>query len=179
MKDHPDRLNDLFEAIYDNLRRIAAIKLAAESPGQTLSATALVNEVFLRLRKMHPDFWEDERHIRNTAARAIERILIDIARRKGAEMNGGGRQFIDADPDLFVGTTMSAEDIVAIDDALARLQEQDQRAAQLVKLRIYLGLTVSQAAESLGISEATAYLDWAYAKACVRVALDPDLDRKF
>src|SRR5262245_61145241 len=163
---------DLLPLVYDELRQLAAARVAAENPGQTFQATALVHEAYLRLvGGDEPQDWNGRGHFFAAAAEAMRRILIENARRKKAERHGGGwarHELIDAD--LAVDT--SGDDLFAVDEALSRLAAVDARAARLVELRFFLGLTLEEAAAHLGLQERTAYRDWAYARAWLRQALD-------
>ena len=157
----------LLPLVYQELRRLAEQKLAAEPAGQTLQATALVHEAFLRLRgagasdKQH---WQGRRHFFGAAAEAMRRILVDNARRKNAEKRGGGRARQDFDA-IDVAAPERSDDLVALDEALTRLAAADAPAAELVKLRYFAGLSLPEAAEVLDISPRTADRVWAYAKA--------------
>jgi RNA polymerase sigma factor (TIGR02999 family) len=162
----------LLPLVYEELRRLAAQRLSQEKAGQTLQATALVHEAYLRLvGGDQADHWNGRGHFFAAAAEAMRRILVEAARRKGAERHGGGwarHELIDAD--LAVDT--SGDDLFAVDEALTRLAAADPRAARLVELRFFLGMTLEEAAAHLGIQERTAYRDWAYARAWLRQALD-------
>jgi RNA polymerase sigma factor (TIGR02999 family) len=162
----------LLPLVYEELRRLAAQRLSQEKAGQTLQATALVHEAYLRLvGGGQADHWNGRGHFFAAAAEAMRRILVENARRKGAERHGGGwarHELIDAD--LAVDT--SGDDLFAVDEALTRLAAADPRAARLVELRFFLGMTLGEAAAHLGIQERTAYRDWAYARAWLRQALD-------
>ena len=157
----------LLPLVYQALRRLAEQKLAAEAPGHTLQATALVHEAFLRLRgagandKQH---WEGRRHFFGASAEAMRRILVDNARRKKAEKRGGGRGRQDLDA-VDVAAPERSDDLVALDEALTRLAAADAPAAELVNLRYFAGLSLPAAAEVLDISPRTADRVWAYAKA--------------
>jgi RNA polymerase sigma factor (TIGR02999 family) len=152
----------LLPLIYDELRRLAAVQMANEKPGQTLNATALVHEAYLRL--VGAQRFESRRHFFGAAAEAMRRILIDRARRRNSEKHGGGRRQADIDPDRIVASERS-DDLLALDDALKLLAAHDLRKAKLVELRYFAGLPLDQAAEVLGVSPATADRDWAYARA--------------
>jgi RNA polymerase sigma factor (TIGR02999 family) len=149
--------------VYDELRRLAAQKLAHENPGQTLQATALVHEAYLRLVGAGQQQWDGRGHFFAAAAEAMRRILVDAARHKQALKCGGGL----AREELAESQIVAPEagcDIVALNDALDRLAEADPEAAQLVKLRFFAGLTSQQAAEALGVSARTAERMWTYAR---------------
>jgi RNA polymerase sigma factor (TIGR02999 family) len=165
----PRAAEQLLPLVYDELRKLAAQKLAKEKPGQTLQATALVHEAYLRLvasgdasapREQH---WNSRGHFFAAAAEAMRRILVDAARRKRSLRHGGGhvRQQLD---EAALAALQAGEDIVAMDEALDKLAVNDPEAAQLVKLRFFAGLTSEQAAEALGISARTADRAWSYAR---------------
>jgi RNA polymerase sigma factor (TIGR02999 family) len=161
----PAAADQLLPIVYDELRRLAAQRLAAEKPGQTLQATALVHEAYLRLVGCDPKKpWEGRRHFFAAAAEAMRRILVDRARRKHGQRGGGGCQLLPLDPDA-VAAPEAADDLLALDDALDKLAERDPKVAELVKLRYFTGLTIPQAAAQLEISPRTANAWWAYAKA--------------
>ena len=158
----------LLPLVYDELRRLAAQKLVGEAPGHTLQATALVHEAYLRL--VGPDdgrVWEGRGHFFAAAAEAMRRILVESARRRRRQKRGGGRPRVELlEADLTVDD--QPDEVLAVDDAIERLEAEDPQAAGLVKLRYFAGLTVEEAAASLGMSRATAYRHWAYARAWVR-----------
>ena len=162
----PQAAEQLLELVYGELRRMAARKLAHEEPGQTLDATGLVHEAYLRLfsgegERQH---WDSRGHFFAAAAEAMRRILIDKARRKQRLKHGGDRQQIELlEQDLAVSE--SPDELLALDEALTKLAEQDPTAAQLVKLRVFTGLSIEDAAEMLGFSRATGYRHWSYARA--------------
>jgi RNA polymerase sigma factor (TIGR02999 family) len=163
----PGAAAELLPLVYDELRKLAAAKLARESPGQTLEATALVHEAYLRLAsggREPPESWENRGHFFAAAAEAMRRILVESARRKKAEKHGGGLHRHDA-AEVPVAAPEPAEDLIALDEALDKLAELDSQKAELVKLRYFAGLTIEQAADALGISPATAKRSWAYSKA--------------
>jgi RNA polymerase sigma factor (TIGR02999 family) len=163
---------DLLPLVYDELRKLAAARMAAEPAGHTLQPTALVHEAYVRLidGEQPPD-WNGRGHFFAAAAEAMRRILVEIARRKKAAKAGGGWERLDLiDADLAVDT--SGDDLFAVDEALTRLAAEDSRAARLVELRFFLGMTLEEAAAHLGLQERTAYRDWAYARAWLRQALD-------
>ncbi|MGI9516564.1 MAG: sigma-70 family RNA polymerase sigma factor [Pirellulaceae bacterium] len=161
---------DLFAAeqllplVYSELRKLAAARLAKEKPGQTLQATALVHEAYLRLVDDNKDRqWNGKGHFFGAAAEAMRRILVDQARRKGSKRAGGDRKKIElsiAEPEA----TGKSLDMVALDEALNQLEQHDSRSCKVVKLRFFAGLTVPEAAEAVGVSVSTAENDWAYAR---------------
>jgi RNA polymerase sigma factor (TIGR02999 family) len=161
----------LLPLVYDELRRLAAQKLAHEKPGQTLDATALVHEAYLRLVGDGPRTWDHRGHFFAAAAEAMRRLLVERARHKKSLRAGGGRQRLDL-ADVAPAAEPPGEDLLALDEALEKLAAADPRKAAVVKLRFFAGLTNAQAAAALGISPATADNDWAYARAWLRVALD-------
>ena len=159
----------LFPAVYDELRRLAACRLADEPAGHTLDATALVHEAFLKLQAA-PAF-ESKGEFFRVAAEAMRRILIDHARKKRSEKRGGkGKRFELAESDKIAITDLDT--ILAIDEALEKLAKEDAASAELVRLKLFAGLTVDEAADNLGVSRATAYRDWAYARAYLTSALN-------
>jgi RNA polymerase sigma factor (TIGR02999 family) len=158
----PAAAAELLPLVYDELRKLAAARLAAERPGHTLDATALVHEAYLRL--VGDQRFDHRGHFFAAAAEAMRRILVDAARRKKADKHGGGLQRHDA-ADLPIAAPEPAEDLVAIDEALDLLAAADPRKAELVKLRYFAGLSIEEAADALGISPATAKRDWAYSRA--------------
>ena len=156
---------ELLPLVYDELRRLAAARLSKESPDQTLQPTALVHEVYLRLvAPTDVAQWENRGHFFAAAAEAMRRILIEAARRKRGPEHGGHLQRHDLDPDQ-VADPGRSEALLALDEALERLATLQPRAADVVKLRYFAGLTNAEAAEALGISSRTADADWAYARA--------------
>jgi RNA polymerase sigma factor (TIGR02999 family) len=161
----PHAAEQLLPLVYEELRQLAAHKLAQEKPGQTLQATALVHEAYLRLvdTEKVPHF-NSRGHFFAAAAEAMRRILIESARSKAREKRGGDWQRVDFEQ-LDPTTSISPDQLVALDDALARLDTLDHVAGQLVKLRYFAGLALDQAAQVLDISTATAYRHWAYARA--------------
>ena len=162
--------DELLPLVYEELRLLAAQKLAHESPGQTLQATALVHEAYLRLVGDEPQGWDSRGHFFAAAAEAMRRILVDTARRKQARKRGGDRQRLSFET-LDVMTRTTPEEIVMLDDALAALAREDTQAAEIVKLRLFAGLSVDQAAEAIGVSRATAYRQWTYARAWLRAEI--------
>jgi RNA polymerase sigma factor (TIGR02999 family) len=196
-RGEPRAAEQLLPLVYDELRKLAANRLAQERPGQTLQATALVHEAYLRLvgsaGSAEPELRVDtasatlERsrraggtynsrgHFFAAAAEAMRRILIDQARRKGRDKRGGGMRRVELNGvDL---PTDAPCDVLVIDEAVQKLAAEDPRAAELVKLQYFAGLTLTEAAEVLGISRTTAYHDWAYARAWLRCELDERADQ--
>jgi RNA polymerase sigma factor (TIGR02999 family) len=162
----PSAADQLLPLVYDELRRLAAARMARESPGQTLQATALVHEAWLRLGGDRQPAWANRAHFFAAAAEAMRRILIDRARRKLAEKHGGGLQKLSASDtgfDLPAGTPDDAE-LLLVNEALDALAAHDPRKAELVKQKYFIGLTLEEAAEVLGISVRTAKRDWVYAR---------------
>jgi RNA polymerase sigma factor (TIGR02999 family) len=167
----PQAAEHLLPLVYDELRKLAAQKLALEKPGQTLQATALVHEAYLRL--LGPDQsprWNGLGHFFAAAAEAMRRILIESARRRRAEKRGGGMAREELDESGIVAPE-APDDLLALDEALEKLAQIDPLAAQLVKLRYFAGLTIPQAAGMLDISPRTADRLWAYARAWLHQAI--------
>ena len=160
----------LLPLVYDELCVLAAQKLSKELPGQTLQATALVHEAYLRLVGPEAKGWDNSGHFFKAAAEAMRRILIDNARRKKSEKHGGQHNKVTLNESL-VGKdkTISPEDLLSLNEALKKLEEQDKTKAELVKLRFFGGLTGEQAAKALGISYVTEQRYWAYARSWLRV----------
>jgi RNA polymerase sigma factor (TIGR02999 family) len=156
--------------VYDELRRLAAERMAHEKPRQTLQPTALVHEAYLRLVGQGDERrWESRSHFFAAAAEAMRRILIDNARRKLSGKHGGGLVNREADPDDFpVKTPRDPLEVMAVHEALDRLAQKSPRKAELVKLRYFLGCTMAEAAQILGVAPATAEEDWTYARAWLR-----------
>jgi RNA polymerase sigma factor (TIGR02999 family) len=170
----PCATEKLFPLVYDELRRLAAHKLAQERPGQTLDATGLVHEAYLRLvDSAGGGAWESRRHFFAAAAEAMRRILVDNARKKLTEKHGGARQRIDVDA-IDVAVEAPAPELLALDEALTRLTAEDPVKAQLVNLRYFAGMSVQEAADALGISRATADRYWAYARTWLYCELSGD-----
>jgi RNA polymerase sigma factor (TIGR02999 family) len=161
----PQAADRLLPLVYDELRRLAAQRLAHEPPGQTLEATALVHEAYLRLvGKGEEQRWDSRGHFFAAAAEAMRRILVENARRRRSQKRGGGRAREDLD-EAQLAAPEPPEDLLALDEALDRLAAKDKVKADLVKLRYFAGLTLEQAALALGISRTTADRYWAYARA--------------
>lgn len=169
----PNAAAALLPLVYDELRKLAAARLADEKPGQTLQPTALVHEAYLRLVGAdQPQGWTGRGHFFAAAAEAMRRILINRARDKNRLKRGGGR--IRVDLDAFTDpTTLPDEELLELDDALGRLAVANTKAAELIKLRFFAGLTLTEAAVSLGISTRSANRLWAFARAWLIDALDP------
>jgi RNA polymerase sigma factor (TIGR02999 family) len=167
----PHAAAELLPLVYDELRKLAAQKLAQEQPGQTLQATALVHEAYLRLvgEEKGPR-WDSRGHFFAAAAEAMRRILIDYARRKGRAKRGGARKRVDLD-DADLVSLAAPDELLLIDEAIARLAREDARAAQLVRLRYFAGLSVEEAAELSGLARSTAYEHWSYARAWLHCEL--------
>ena len=161
----PQAAEKLLPLVYDALRQLAAQRLAQEKPGQTLQATALVHEAYLRLLGANPEQpWDSRGHFFAAAAEAMRRIVIENARRKHRLRHGGGRKRLDLDC-LNLADQAPAVDLLALDEALERLAAEDRTVADVVKLRFFAGLTTAQAAAALDIALRTANRHWAYAKA--------------
>ncbi len=154
----------LLPLVYEELRRLAGLKMSQEQPGQTLQATALVHEAYIRLVGAENQNWSSRGHFFAAAAESMRRILIENARRKQRRKHGGGHQRVELD-DADVTIEDALTDIIALDEALAKLAEEDPVKADLVKLRYFAGLTIEQAAKILQISRATADRYWSYARA--------------
>jgi RNA polymerase sigma factor (TIGR02999 family) len=160
----PHAAEQLLPLVYDELRKLAAAKLAQEKPGQTLEATALVHEAYLRLVDVkQAQQWNNRGHFFTAAAEAMRRILVDGARRKQSLKRGGQHRRIQLEQALSLNE-QPANELLALDEALDRLAQEDPIKAELVKLRYFAGLSVEQTAEALGISRATADRYWGYAK---------------
>jgi RNA polymerase sigma factor (TIGR02999 family) len=158
----------LLPLVYEELRSLAAQRLAHEKPGQTLQATALVHDAYLRLVKIQDaQQWNSRGHFFAAAAEAMRRILVERARRKKRSRHGGGRRRVDLDTELCVSGEPD-DSLVALDDALERLAKEDPQSAELVTLRYFAGLTIPQSAEILGVSPRKANLMWSFARAWLR-----------
>ena len=158
--------DELLPLVYEELRRLAGLKMSQELPGQTLQATALVHEAYIRLVGEESQNWRDSSHFFRAAAEAMRRILIDNARRKKRLKHGGKRQRSDLDEAaLKQNDDSSVDDLIALDEALAKLSEEDEVKAEVVKLRYFAGLSVEQTSDILGISPRTVKRCWAYARA--------------
>jgi RNA polymerase sigma factor (TIGR02999 family) len=166
----PHASEQLLPLVYDELRRLATRKLAQERPGQTLQATALVHEAYLRLVGHNPDQrWDHRGHFFAAAAEAMRRILVERARRKRRRKHGGGLPHQDSNLDDLAGpNNRDPLEVLAVHELLDSLAEKAPRKAELVKLRYFLGCTMAEAAQVLDIAQATAEEDWTYSKAWLR-----------
>jgi RNA polymerase sigma factor (TIGR02999 family) len=170
----PRAVERLWPLVYDELRKLAARKLAREGAGQTLQATALVHEAYLRLVGPEQDpSWENRGHFFAAAAEAMRRILIDRARDRKRLKRGGSRRRQDLDLEAILEDEAPPDDLIDLDEAIARLAAVDAQAAALVKLRLFAGLTVEHAALALGISRRTAERDWTFARTWLFGQLGP------
>ncbi len=164
--------DELLPIVYKELRRLAAQKMSHEPPGQTLQATALVHEAYIRLIGSDDQNWDGRGHFFAAAAEAMRRILIENARRKKSLKYGGDRKRVDLDEAVLAdGSDIGSDELIALDEALERLSKIDKVKAELVKLRYFAGLTSEQAAELLGISQSTADRYWAYARSWLRLEI--------
>ena len=171
----PQAADDLLPIVYQELRKLAAAKLAFEKPGQTIQATVLVHEAWLRLVENGADVrWNGRGHFFGSAARAMQRILVENARRKNSLKAGGDYKRVEL-AEASTQVQRRPVDVLELDEALEKLESQDKRKAELVRLRFFAGLTLKEAARALGISFSTADNDWAYAKTWLRLEMtDPD-----
>jgi RNA polymerase sigma factor (TIGR02999 family) len=170
----PSACEQLLPLVYDELRKLAAAKLAQEKPGQTLQATALVHDAYLRMVDVEKaQHWDSRGHFFAAAAEAMRRILVDIARRKKRPKYGGNLQRVDLDAACTFAIEPS-DDILALDEALERFATSEPKKADLVKLRFFAGMTIPEAADALGISHATAERYWTYARCWLFSELDED-----
>jgi RNA polymerase sigma factor (TIGR02999 family) len=165
---HTEAAERLLPLVYEELRKLAAQRMAQEDPGQTLQATALVHEAYIRLvDTAQAPHWASRGHFFAAAAEAMRRILVENARRKRRQRHGGGRRrkgLLDAD----AAVNMPPDEVLAVDEALSKLAADDPQAAELVKLRYFGGIGVEEAAKLLKVSRATAYRHWTYARAWIR-----------
>jgi RNA polymerase sigma factor (TIGR02999 family) len=167
----PQAAEQLLPLVYDELRMLAAAKLAQEKPGQTFSATALVHEAYVRLVGANPERdWDSRGHFFSAAAEAMRRILVENARRKHRRKHGGDRHRQELDPSC-IAAPEAAQELLALDEALTKLAGVEPQVAELVKLRYFTGLTIPEAATHLRISTRTADAWWSYAKAWLQAAL--------
>jgi RNA polymerase sigma factor (TIGR02999 family) len=170
----PNAASQLLPLVYDELRRLAAQKLAHETPGQTLQPTALVHEAYLRL--VGPEggpHWDSRGHFFAAAAEAMRRILVESARRKKRLKHGADRVQVDLQ-EQDVPVRPPDDQILALDEALTRFAAEDPEAARVVQLHFFAGLSIEQVAEATGVSRATAYRQWSYARAWLRVTIGDD-----
>jgi RNA polymerase sigma factor (sigma-70 family) len=199
----PSAAEQLLPLVYDELRKVAAAKLALEKPGHTLQATALVHEAYLRLvaspearvrgqqasdqatdkdaPSLPPGLWDSRGHFFAAAAEAMRRLLIERARSKSRVKRGGGRKRVDLN-EQSLPSRFPSEELVALDEALSRLATEDPAAGKIVQLHFFAGLSIEECAEELGVSRATAYRQWSYARAWLRCAIsdeEPSPDEDF
>ena len=174
----PSAAELLLPLVYDELRKLAAARLAKEKPGQTLQATALVHDAYIRLVDVEKaQHWDSRGHFFAAAAEAMRRILVDIARRRKHQKHGGDLRRVDLD----AGCTLAnqpCEDILALDEVLEKFASVDSQKAELVKLRFFVGMTIPEAAEALGVSHATAERYWTYARVWLYCELGDDAAAK-
>ena len=170
----PKAAEELLPLVYDELRKLAAAKMAYEKPGQTLQATALVHDAYIRLVNVEKaQHWKGRGHFFGAAAEAMRRILVENARRKQRIKHGGGKGRVDMEV-AEIATTIPDEELLALDDALSQLQREEPDKAALIELRFFVGLSNEQAAEVLGISAATAKRRWRYARAWLHGVIQPE-----
>jgi len=170
----PQAAEKLLPLVYHELRKLAATKLAQEKPGQTLQATALVHDAYIRLVDVPTaQRFESRRHFFAAAAEAMRRILVEQARRKCREKHGGRMERVDLDESQWI-TSTTPEQMLAVDEAIAKLADEDPTAAEIVKLRYFAAVSLDEAAEMLGIHRATAFRHWAYARAWIRAEVQSD-----
>ena len=175
----PMAAEELLPLVYEELRKLAAQKMVQEKPGQTLQATALVHEAYVRLVDVsNTPHWESRRHFFAAAAEAMRRILVEKARQKSRQKRGGNARQLELEENHWI-TTTTPDQVLVVDEALSRLAQEDPTAAEVVKLRFFAGMSVEEAAEVLGIHRATANRHWAYARAWIRAdARSGDVSRK-
>lgn len=167
----PSAAEQLLPLVYEELRELAAARLRNEKPGQTLQATALVHDAYVRLVDVKKaQHWDSRRHFFAAAAEAMRRILVEKARAKGRDKRCGGALRVELDEHLWITTTTPAQ-ILAVNDSLTRLAELDETAAAVVKLRYFAGMSVAEAADALGIHRTTAHRHWTYARAWIRAEI--------
>lgn len=173
--DRPEAAEALLPLVYEHLRAIAQKRMAGERAGHTLEATALVHEAYMRLIGNEDIAWQSRGHFYGAAAESMRRILIDHARKKGSRKRGGGKKAL-ALSVVDLATEHDPGDILALDDAITTLASEDARAAEVVRLRFYAGLSVEETADALGVSERTVMREWAYARARLYQLLTDDDD---
>jgi RNA polymerase sigma factor (TIGR02999 family) len=174
-RGEPSGAGDLLPLVYEELRCVATAHLAKERPGQTLQATALVHEAWLRVTSAVQPQWQGRRHFFAAAAEAMRRILVENARRKRRLRHGGGLQRVDL-AEVEAASPMPDDQLLALDGALGKLAESNPRAAELVKLCFFAGLTQEQAARQIGVSVATAERTWTFARAWLFREIKKDLN---
>jgi RNA polymerase sigma factor (TIGR02999 family) len=163
----PHAAQQLLPLVYDELRKLAAARMAAEGPGQTLQATELVHEAYLRL--VGDQLFDGRGHFFAAAAEAMRRILVERARRKKLPKHGGGRRRVELNEAHRI--LESSDDLLLLDEALDRLSAEDETAVEIVKLQLFAGISVEEAADALGLARATAYRHWTFARAWLRCEL--------
>ena len=174
----PEAADELLPLVYEELRKLAAAKMVHEDPGQTLQATALVHEAYIRLVDVDKaQHWDSRSHFFAAAAEAMRRILVNRARDKGRIKRGGNRSRLDFDH-LVVAVDDPTEEVLVLSDALEQLATEDSQSADLLKLRFFGGLTMSQAATALGMSQRTAYRCWSFARAWLYEQLGDNTESK-
>lgn len=159
-----DAAAQLLPLVYEELRKLAAAKMAKEQPGQTLQATALVHEAWIRLAGGQQQHWDSRRHFFAAAAEAMRRILVEKARRRQRARHGGGLERVDVD-EVEIASGVRQDQLIALDDALAKLELEDPQKAEVVKLRYFVGMSNEETAETPGLSVATVERYWSFAKA--------------
>jgi RNA polymerase sigma factor (TIGR02999 family) len=170
----PSAAEQLLPLVYEELRKLAAARLAQEKPGQTLQATGLVHEAYMRLVDVEKTpHWNSRGHFFGAAAEAMRRILVDQARRKQSHKRGGRGRRVPLDS-VDVGFNSPSDELLDIDEALTRLSAEDPAAAHLIQLRYFAGLSIEDAAELVGISRSTAYEHWSYARVRLKTLLDAE-----
>jgi len=169
-RDDPQRADQLLPLVYDELRVLARSRMAREAAGQTIQATALVHEAYLRLVGAQEPGWNGRRHFFGAAALAMRRILVEQARRKGRLKHGGGRERVEMD-DACAAIEPPGEDVLAMDEAVRRLEAKDRRKGQIVNLRFFAGFTAEETGEALGLSVGTIEREWRFIKAWLREEL--------
>ena len=160
----PASSTQLLATVYEELRRLAVTRMASEAPGHTLQPTALVHEAWLRLSNDENRKWNDRTHFFATAAEAMRRILVDQARRKRAQRHGGGQHRVEM-PEIACALPEGDDQILAVNEALEKFSALDPQKSELVKLRYFVGMTIEESADALGVSVPTAKRHWAYARA--------------
>jgi RNA polymerase sigma factor (TIGR02999 family) len=168
---------ELLPVLYSELRKLARSLMRKAPPGNTLQPTALVHEAYVRLVGDKDPGWDGRGHFFASAARAMRRILVDQARRKGAAKHGGGAERVDID-EVPVGIEPPSTDVIALDEALRELERADPRSAEVVNLRYFAGLTAPETAAALGISLSSVERDWRFARTVLRTKLGENTDRK-